>query len=198
MERAPVTSVLSGRRCRSRSSYTRGRDRSPWRERSDGLGAPAEGSATRRRPDRPGLIDSAVANVEWAVDRIAAGDYPMRPSLEKCAHCDLARLCRKEHEGLRINHRPPAVAVSGGTERARAFRDADARQLTRKSPRPSYCASVDRESDRIRGGRSERTPFEPIWDSGGAKVPVRDLLGAHDALDAVIKVYESGDTPNSP
>jgi DNA helicase-2/ATP-dependent DNA helicase PcrA len=38
-------------------------------------------------------ITSAVNNVEWAVQGILAGDYPMRPHQEKCTKCDFGKLC---------------------------------------------------------------------------------------------------------
>ena len=33
-------------------------------------------------------IEAAIANVEWSVDRIIDGDFPMRSHPPKCAACD--------------------------------------------------------------------------------------------------------------
>jgi len=33
-------------------------------------------------------IEAAIVNVEWSVDRIIDGDFPMRPHPSKCEACD--------------------------------------------------------------------------------------------------------------
>ena len=37
-------------------------------------------------------VEAAVANVEWAVARILARDFPMRPHPKKCLACDFKAL----------------------------------------------------------------------------------------------------------
>lgn len=43
-------------------------------------------------------IRSAVSNVEWAVNRILEGEFPMRPSSQKCSECDFIKICAKNRE----------------------------------------------------------------------------------------------------
>lgn len=54
-------------------------------------------------------IDAAVRNIEWAVDRIISGEYPMRPHPDKCDECDFKLLCSKQPEGFSRTDEPPAV-----------------------------------------------------------------------------------------
>lgn len=69
-------------------------------------------------------LDAAVANVEWAVQRIIDGDYPMRPETEKCVACDFEQLCPKRSQDFSTDKVPPSIHVPGGEpEMARAFRD---------------------------------------------------------------------------
>jgi DNA helicase-2/ATP-dependent DNA helicase PcrA len=60
-------------------------------------------------------IGAAVANVEWAVDRILNGDFPMRPHPKKCEGCDFNALCAQTPEDFRTATRPPAIHVPGPT-----------------------------------------------------------------------------------
>ncbi len=68
-------------------------------------------------------LSAAVANVEWAVDRIIDNDFPMRPEAEKCQKCDFRYLCRKSPQGFRSEVRPPAIHIPGQARQqmARAF-----------------------------------------------------------------------------
>lgn len=77
-------------------------------------------------------IDAAVANVEWAVDRVIAGDFPMRPAPDKCADCDFSALCPKRAETFAISARPPALHLpdeDGGTRLQHAAAIADGEDL---------------------------------------------------------------------
>lgn len=68
-------------------------------------------------------ISAAIANVEWAVDRVIAGDFPMRPYSSKCASCDFNILCPKRPESFGTSIVPPAIHTPGSPseELARAF-----------------------------------------------------------------------------
>jgi len=68
-------------------------------------------------------VRSAVENIEWAVDRILAGEFPMRPQREKCEACDFRLLCLKRPESFSTQTQPPPIQVPGtpGAEMARAF-----------------------------------------------------------------------------
>lgn len=68
-------------------------------------------------------IRAAIENVEWAVDRIIAGDYPMRPDAKKCEGCDFRLLCPKRAEYFSIDDQPPPIHVpqQSGSMMARLF-----------------------------------------------------------------------------
>jgi len=72
-------------------------------------------------------VENAVANVEWAVERIIIGDFPMRPEEEKCQKCDFRALCSKVPQDFATNVIPPPIHVPGSGQRelARAFSEFD-------------------------------------------------------------------------
>jgi DNA helicase-2/ATP-dependent DNA helicase PcrA len=77
-------------------------------------------------PVDDGAVAAAVANVEWAVDRIINGDFPTRPHPAKCAACDFRVLCPKRPDDFATDNRPPEIHVpGGGLELARAFSEYD-------------------------------------------------------------------------
>lgn len=49
-------------------------------------------------PTTEEAISAAIENVEWAVNRILEGDFPMRPSHDKCMECDFKKICAKQRE----------------------------------------------------------------------------------------------------
>jgi DNA helicase-2/ATP-dependent DNA helicase PcrA len=59
-------------------------------------------------------VEAAVANVEWAVDRILAQDFPMRRSASKCGECDFILLCAKTPQPFSTPAVPPPLAIPGG------------------------------------------------------------------------------------
>ncbi|MGV9417930.1 ATP-dependent helicase [Streptomyces sp. NPDC003674] len=64
-------------------------------------------------------VDAAVANVDWAVDRIIAGDFPQRSSGKKCRTCDFRQICSRRVEPFAASQEPPALhlpANGGGKE----------------------------------------------------------------------------------
>lgn len=74
-------------------------------------------------------VDSAIANIQWAVDRILEGDFPKRPSQGKCEECDFKKICDKVREDFLTNDVPPEIHIpeSNGINRihVRAFSDVD-------------------------------------------------------------------------
>lgn len=67
-------------------------------------------------------VAAALANVEWSVDRIIAGDFPMRPHPTKCGRCDFRSLCRAAPQPFATDEVPPPIHTPGGEiEMARAF-----------------------------------------------------------------------------
>ena len=73
-----------------------------------------------RRLDVPiddDAISAAVSNIEWAVDRIIAGDFPRRPHPEKCETCDFKRLCSQQREEFQTNVLPPPLHIPQQAEK---------------------------------------------------------------------------------
>jgi len=70
-------------------------------------------------------VGAAIANVEWAVDRILLGDFPMRPHAEKCSACDFKSLCPKVPEDFQTAVLPPEINVPGGSKFAPAISEFD-------------------------------------------------------------------------
>lgn len=56
-------------------------------------------------------IEAAVANIEWAVSRIIAGDFPRRPHPKKCETCDFRLLCNQQREEFDTEVRPPPLHI---------------------------------------------------------------------------------------
>jgi DNA helicase II / ATP-dependent DNA helicase PcrA len=72
-------------------------------------------------------IANAISNVEWAVDRVIAGDFPMRPGRTKCEKCDFKALCPKVPEEFVAGNVPAPIYIPGNTQRlARAFSEFEA------------------------------------------------------------------------
>jgi DNA helicase-2/ATP-dependent DNA helicase PcrA len=65
---------------------------------------------------------AATQNGEWAVERILAGDFPMRPHAAKCADCDFRSICPKIPEGFGTQAQPPAIYTPNGQMMVLAFR----------------------------------------------------------------------------
>jgi len=75
-------------------------------------------------PVSDAAIDAAIANIQWAVQRIVAEDFPMRPHPDKCNECDFKQLCQKRPENFECDSFPPPIYVPGdeGPVMAPAFR----------------------------------------------------------------------------
>lgn len=56
-------------------------------------------------------VGAALENVEWAVDRIVASDFPMRPERAKCENCDFHRICPMRPQGFSAGTTPPPIHV---------------------------------------------------------------------------------------
>lgn len=66
-------------------------------------------------------VEAAVANLEWAVERILTGDFPMRPHPVKCDGCDFRALCPKIPQRFSSDTSPPPIHTPVGTEMPLAF-----------------------------------------------------------------------------
>src|SRR6266568_3500325 len=67
-------------------------------------------------------VAAAVRNLEWAVENIMQGRFPMRPYPEKCAGCDFASICPKQVQDP-FNGAPPPIHVPGNELMAPVFRE---------------------------------------------------------------------------
>jgi DNA helicase-2/ATP-dependent DNA helicase PcrA len=74
-------------------------------------------------------LNSAITNISWAVNRILEGDFPMRPSRNKCSECDFKQICNQHLEDFNTNDTPPPIhipEINGVTEiPVRCFSDVD-------------------------------------------------------------------------
>lgn len=74
-------------------------------------------------------IQSAIENIEWAVNRILEGEYPMRPSIGKCEECDFRKICSKERQEFISSEIPNLIRIpetNGIAEiRVRSFSDVE-------------------------------------------------------------------------
>lgn len=62
-------------------------------------------------PTTDEAINAAIENVEWAVNRILEGDFPMRPSQTKCSECDFKKICAKQKEQFNSNIVPCQIHI---------------------------------------------------------------------------------------
>lgn len=73
-------------------------------------------------PITQGAVDSALANIEWAVTGILASDFPMRPHPDKCSKCDFQKICPGTPQDFQVlTTTPPELHLPGRREMARAF-----------------------------------------------------------------------------
>ena len=62
-------------------------------------------------------ISAAIANIEWAVDRIIDGDFPRRPHPEKCEPCDFKLLCSQQRDEFNTLEQPPPLHIPQRSEK---------------------------------------------------------------------------------
>lgn len=74
-------------------------------------------------------IESAIQNIEWAVNRILEGEFPMRPSNSKCGECDFRKICSKQRQEFISTKVPSPIQIpeTNGTTgiRVRSFSDVE-------------------------------------------------------------------------
>lgn len=74
-------------------------------------------------------VSSAIQNIEWAVNRILDGEFPMRPSRAKCGECDFGKICSKQRQEFNTSHIPDPIHIPTtdglGEIRVRSFSDID-------------------------------------------------------------------------
>lgn len=74
-------------------------------------------------------IESAIQNIEWAVNRILEGEFPMRPSNGKCEECDFRKICSKQRQEFNSTEVPNPIHIPATNEtteiRVRSFSDVE-------------------------------------------------------------------------
>jgi DNA helicase-2/ATP-dependent DNA helicase PcrA len=56
-------------------------------------------------------IESALQNIQWAVNQILSEDFPRRPSTNKCNNCDFNLICSKTREEFQGDLTPPPIHI---------------------------------------------------------------------------------------
>jgi DNA helicase-2/ATP-dependent DNA helicase PcrA len=56
-------------------------------------------------------IDAAIANIQWAVNKILHREFPMRPSPLKCEECDFKKVCARRRQEFSDDSRPPEIHI---------------------------------------------------------------------------------------
>lgn len=74
-------------------------------------------------------VESAIQNIEWAVNRILEGEFPMRPSNGKCEECDFRKICSKQRQDFNSTEVPSPIHIpeTNGKKgiRVRSFSDVE-------------------------------------------------------------------------
>jgi DNA helicase-2/ATP-dependent DNA helicase PcrA len=80
-------------------------------------------------PITEAAIQSAIQNIEWAVNRILEGEFPMRPSTSKCSECDFRKICSKQRQEFNSTEVPNPIHIPETDEtteiRVRSFSDVE-------------------------------------------------------------------------
>lgn len=71
-------------------------------------------------------IDSAISVIEWAVQGILDGDFPMRACSRNCEKwCDFKAMCAKKRQAFKNGAQPPQINTPMGLKTIAAFEDYD-------------------------------------------------------------------------
>lgn len=66
-------------------------------------------------------VDSAIGVVEWAVQGILDGDFPMRACPQNCGVCDFRALCAQKRQPFKTEIEPPQINTPAGLRTIAAF-----------------------------------------------------------------------------
>lgn len=66
-------------------------------------------------------VDSAIRVVEWAVQGILDGDFPMRACPQNCGNCDFRALCAQKRQPFKTKVEPPQINTPAGPRTIAAF-----------------------------------------------------------------------------
>lgn len=68
-------------------------------------------------------VDSAIGVIEWAVQGILEGDFPMRACAHNCGNCDFKAMCAQKRQPFRNGAIPPKINTPAGTKTIAAFEE---------------------------------------------------------------------------
>lgn len=72
-------------------------------------------------PVDEGSVNNAIAVIEWAVQGILSGDFPMRACKHSCAACDFTAMCSQQRQMFRDETPPPHINTPAGPKLIAAF-----------------------------------------------------------------------------
>lgn len=70
-------------------------------------------------------VNNAIGVIEWAVQGILSGDFPMRACKSSCNSCDFSAMCAKRREGFANQEMPPQINTPAGLKTIAAFAEED-------------------------------------------------------------------------
>ncbi len=71
-------------------------------------------------------VDSAIGAIEWAVQGILSGDFPMRACANNCGKCDFKAMCAQKRQDFKTNtNTPPKINTPTGLKTIAAFDNDD-------------------------------------------------------------------------
>ncbi|WP_312158750.1 ATP-dependent DNA helicase [Oscillibacter sp.] len=68
-------------------------------------------------------VDSAIGAIEWAVQGILEGDFPMRACAHNCGSCDFKAMCAQKRQPFRNDTMPPQINTPAGAKTIAAFEE---------------------------------------------------------------------------
>lgn len=66
-------------------------------------------------------VSNAISVIEWAVQGILSGDFPMRACKSSCNNCDFRAMCAKRREAFANQTMPPQINTPAGPKTIAAF-----------------------------------------------------------------------------
>ncbi len=66
-------------------------------------------------------VDSAIGVIEWAVQGILDGDFPMRACPKNCGACDFRAMCSQKRQPFKSEIEPPQINTPAGPRTIAAF-----------------------------------------------------------------------------
>ena len=68
-------------------------------------------------------VGSAIGAIEWAVQGILEGDFPMRACPHNCGNCDFKAMCAQKRQPFKNDVMPPQINTPAGTKTIAAFEE---------------------------------------------------------------------------